>query len=315
MVGTALAEALTARGDEVVPVDRRPNVWNPEIDARTLRLDLLDAGAAAALPAADLVVHCAANARVYESVLTPSLALENAVTLFTVAEHCRKTGTPLLFTSSREVYGNQGRDRYREDDAGPARVESPYAATKLAGEHLLAAYGTTYGLPWAVVRLSNVYGRYDLGDRFVPLTVRRLLAGEPPVIYGRAKRLDFTYLDDCTAGLLAVIDGFDRVRGRALNLSAGRAHTLEEAARLLAELLGADSEPVFEEPRPGEVLSYEGDISRIEALVGFHPAFTLREGLRRTVDWYTDALAPGGPVPGGADGSPPARPGAGKGRQ
>lgn len=290
MVGSVLCQRLAAEGHTVIPVDREPNRWDAALDAHTRRVDLLGAPDGYPLPAdgVDVVVHCAANARVHDLVVRPLLARENIDTCFHALEYARRCGAHFVFTSSREVYGNQGREQYGEDDIVIGAMESPYAASKLAGEALVLAYRRSYGMATTIVRLSNVYGRHDLSDRFVPLAIRRALAGQELTIFGRDKRLDFTYIDDTIAGLVRLIDRLPRVDGATLNISSGRAHSLEEAAQLVSRELDLPLALGFGESRVGEVTHYRADLTRAGTLLGYEPAWSLADGIRETVRWVRE---------------------------
>lgn len=294
MIGSVLSESLLEGGHEVIPVDRRPNEWSDSLEAITRRIDLLHDPRDYDLPltGVDAVVHCAANARVHDLVLHPEQARENFDSCFNALEYARRTGAHFVFTSSREVYGNQGLGRYGEDDVDAEAIESPYAATKLAGEQLIRSYGRVYGQPFTIVRLSNVYGRNDLSDRFVPIAVQHALTGHELPIYGREKRLDFTYIDDTIGGLNAVLARLDSANGEVFNLATGSASTLEEVATRIASLLERDLPLSFEQTRPGEVISYEADISRACDRLDYRPRYALDEGLALAIEWYMARFTP-----------------------
>lgn len=298
MIGTALCERLLALGHDVIPVDREPNQWNRDIDAATRVVDLTSHPSTFELPrtGVDVVVHLAANARVHDLVLRPELALENIVTCGHALEYAREVGAQFVFASSREVYGNQGQTRYRESDASLERVESPYAASKLAGEALVQSYGRVYGLPGTIVRLSNVYGRYDLSERFIPACVKAAVGGLPLSIFGAEKQLDFTYLDDVVDCLLAVIEHGGSAPAEVYNVATGQAASLVDAAQLVGKSLGRELELRVESVRPGEVISYEADIAKAAEHLGYRPRYTLSAALPLAVEWYRSRLDVGSGV-------------------
>jgi nucleoside-diphosphate-sugar epimerase len=140
--------------------------------------------------------------------------MENVQMCFNVLEFCRKTVTPLIFGSSREVYGDIHRHITDESQADFVVAESPYSASKIAGEAFIYSYAECYDLPYLVFRFSNVYGRYDCDlermERVIPLFIRKIAHDEPIVVFGREKVLDFTYVDDCTDGVLRAVDALAR---------------------------------------------------------------------------------------------------------
>lgn len=290
-IGTNLALRCLAAGHEVRGVDIRPNSW---IQAwPTLLQDLSSPSATAALAQArrehgrpDVVVHLAAHAKVHQLVQQPRLALENITMIQQVLEHCREAAVPIVFASSREVYGGNGaRASTCETDADFAQAASPYAASKIAGEALVQSYGRCYALPWLVFRLSNVYGRYDNDlermERVIPLFTRKLLAGEPLTVYGADKVLDFTHVDDCVSGLVAGIERLlqGRVRDETFNLAYGQGHTLVQMARWLAAALGCQPEIRLAPAQAGELTHYVANLDKARTLLGYAPATALREGL------------------------------------
>src|SRR6266511_1134401 len=211
-IGTNLALRLQRVGHSVFGVDKRQNTWTDEFPY--LLQDLAGhypsfAGGIGGVeyPEVDVVVHLAAHAKVHQLVRQPHRALENAIMTFNVLEFCRGLNLPIVFSSTREVYGDVHRfEGYGEATADFAFTESPYSASKIAAEALIYAYARCYGLRYLVFRFSNVYGRYD-NDlsrmvRVIPLFTHRLIHNQPITIYGGSdKTLDFTYIDDCVHGL------------------------------------------------------------------------------------------------------------------
>jgi len=290
-IGTNLALALLERGDEVVGIDLRPNSWTQRIP--TVRCDLC------ACPPGELpvegrfeaVVHLAAHAKVFELVEQPHRAMENVEMLFRVLEYCRRQRTPLIFGSSREVYGDIHRHVTDETQADFVVAESPYSASKISGEAFIYSYAQCYDLPYLVFRFSNVYGRYDCDierlERVIPLFIRRIAQDEPIVVYGREKVLDFTYVDDCTDGLVRAIDGLvaGRVSQQTINLAYGQGNTLVDLVNLIALALRKQPNVRYEPPRAGEVTRYVADIAKARQLLGYSPQVPLTAGIPLAISW------------------------------
>src|SRR5438093_2323366 len=302
-IGTNLALRLTRDGHDVFGVDKRLNTWTDAFPY--LLQDLAGHYAPFArgingveYPDVDLVVHFAAHAKVHQLVRQPHRALENAVMTFNVLEYARQLHSPIVFASSREVYGDVHRfEEYGEQVADFAYTESTYSASKIAGEAFVYSYARCYGLPYLVFRFSNVYGRFD-NDlhrmvRVIPLFIHRLLRGEPITIYGREKLLDFTYVDDCVDGIARGVDLLvDRlVVNETINLAYGQGNSLIRLAELIAGELGVEPDVTIAPPLLGEVTRYVADIGKARNLLGWQPAMPLVEGVPRAVAWFREHRA------------------------
>ncbi len=296
-IGTNLALRLLAEGHTVFGVDRRMNPWTDAFptllqDLSAPHRDFRGGIGGAPYPPCDIVVHLAANAKVHELVEQPHRALENITLTFNVLEYCRVNGLPMVFASSREVYGDIHRYLTEEANADFSYTESPYSASKISGEALIYSYARCYNLPYLIFRFSNVYGRYDTDigrmERVIPLFINRIAGGEPVTVFGGEKVLDFTYVDDCVDGIVRGVarlcDG--TVTNRTINLAYGEGNTLVRMAELIGIALGVPPTIIVEPAkRPGEVSYYVADISLARELLGFTPQVPLAEGIRRAVAW------------------------------
>lgn len=302
-IGTNLALRLLRDGHEVFGVDKRVNTWTDAFP--TLLQDLAGNHApypggigGVEYPEVDLVVHLAAHARVHQLVAQPHRALENAIMTFNVLEYARGLKLPVIFSSSREVYGDIHRfEGYDETVADFAYTESPYSASKIAGEAFIYSYARCYGLPYLVFRFSNVYGRFD-NDlqrmvRVIPLFIHRLSRGEPITIYGREKTLDFTYVDDCVDGIARGVEALaeGRVVNETVNLAYGQGNSLVRMAELIATELDVDPDVTIAPPLLGEVTRYVADIRKARELLGWEPRTPLDEGIPKAVEWFREHRA------------------------
>jgi UDP-glucose 4-epimerase len=296
-IGTNLALRLLDAGHSVFGVDKRLNSWTDRVT--TLLQDLAApyrdfAGGIGGVPypRPDIVVHLAANAKVHELVQQPHRAMENITLTFNTLEYCRHNQIPIIFASSREVYGDIHRYITEEQHADFSFTESPYSASKVAGEALVYSYARCYELRYLVFRFSNVYGRYDNDiermERVIPLFIRAMRQGQPVTVYGQEKTLDFTYVDDCVDGIVAGIERLlsGRVVDQTINLAYGQGNTLVHMAELIAQALGVPPQIEVEPAkRIGEVTRYIADISKAAELLDYQPRVPLDEGIRRAVAW------------------------------
>jgi UDP-glucose 4-epimerase len=247
-------------------------------------------------PDVDVVVHLAAHAKVHQLVRQPHRALENAIMTFNVLEYCRQLSLPLVFSSTREVYGDVHRfDEYDEESADFAFTESPYSASKITSEAFIYSYARCYGLNYLVFRFSNVYGRFDNDlqrmSRVIPLFIHQMSRRDQVTVYGgHEKVLDFTYVDDCvdgiTRGVYALGDG--RVANETINLAYGEGNTLVRAAELIASELDVEPQVVVAPSLLGEVTHYVADIRKARELLGWTPQTPLDQGIPKAVAWFRE---------------------------
>ncbi len=299
-IGTNLGLHLQERGHFVFGVDKRPNTWTNEIE--TLLQDLsqpyrdFETGVGNVDYPSDLdvVVHLAAHAKVHELVENPFRAIENMMMTFNVLEFCRRHQLPIIFSSSREVYGDIHRYITEESYADFAFTESPYSATKISSEALIYSYAQCYGLKYLVFRFSNVYGRYDNDllrmERVIPLFIHKISQGETITVFGENKVLDFTYIDDCIQGIAAGIDlliNSDETN-HTINLAYGQGNSLVKMAHYIGEELGVEPDMIIEPSHVGEVTHYIANIGKARALLNYNPQTSLREGIHKGVTWSLD---------------------------
>lgn len=211
-------------------------------------------------------------------------------TLLVLDEARRQRIGRFVYCSSSEVYGNCGDERLSEQ-ASHCKPVTVYGAAKLAGEYYTSAYHQTYGLPTIIVRPFNSYGprEHTQGDlaEVIPRFVIRALNGQPPVIFGNgANGRDFTYVTETARGI-ALAGQADALLGRTVNLAYGKMVTVREVAQAVVRACGQPHlEPVFIEPRPGDVMALQADTSLARDVLGFTAAIDFAEGLGRYIDWF-----------------------------
>lgn len=293
-IGTNLALRLIQEGHSILGVDIRENSWTNSIPMR--RVDLTGDCVGRLLELIkgfkiELIVHLAAHAKVYELVREPSRALENVAMTFKAAESARIAEIPIIFASSREVYGDIHRHVTDESCADFVVAESPYSASKIAGEAFIYSYAQCYNLPYIVFRFSNVYGRFDNDlermERVTPLFIKRISHGLPIVIHGKEKILDFTFVDDCIQGISLGIEKLVKreVTNKTINLAFGQGNSLVDLASFIGKAVGIEPNISFTPPNPGEVTRYIADITKARMLLGYDPQTPLQEGIPKAIAW------------------------------
>lgn len=237
---------------------------------------------------ASAIIHLGALGSVPRSVADPVTSFAvNATGTINVLEAARRENIHVVFASSSSVYGSNPALPKHEDLA--PRPMSPYAASKLAAESAVLAYGASYGLDALAFRFFNVYGPLQrAGHAYaaaIPRFVDAALNGEPLTVYGDGTQSrDFTYVDTVCRVLA------DAVRRRVtsadpVNLAFGSRTTLNEVIDRLARLLGTELDVRHVEPRVGDVLHSSADCTRLMRLFPEVQPVTLETGLAATVEW------------------------------
>ena len=296
-IGSHLADAYIARGDEVVVIDslvhgRRENV---PAGAEFVELDIRDPAAADLIRERrfDLVNHHAAQMDVRVSVSDPRFdASVNLDGLLNLLEASREAGVGrFLFVSSGGVVYGEPEQRPTPESA-PKQPESPYGVSKLGGEYYLHYYHRVHGLEYAALRYSNVYGpRQDPHGEagVVAIFSTRLLRGEPLTVFGDGTQTrDYVYVGDVVAANLRLTEAsFPRstaLDDRAFNVGTGVETSVNDLAATLASASGRPLDLDHAEARPGELLHSSLDASKLRSL-GWSPATDLHSGLGETFRW------------------------------
>jgi CDP-glucose 4,6-dehydratase len=304
--GAWLAAALLERGERVVALDRPtpPDIGPSTLDLLGLRDevsavegDLRAEGVTARAidrHRVDAVFHLAAETIVGVAAASPVETFETNVRgTWLLLDACRRSGVEkVVVASSDKAYGPHPELPYREEVA--LRPSSPYEASKAAAELIARSYWHSYGLPVAVTRCANIYGGGDTNwSRLIPEVVTAVLDGRAPVLRsdGSPER-DFLYVEDAASAYLAIADHLDRdgIRGEAFNAGGGRPHAVREVVELIISLTGSTVSPeVHGSGNPqGEIERQWVDASKLAERTGWRPAVGLREGLRRTIEWYRE---------------------------
>ncbi|HUT74988.1 MAG TPA: SDR family oxidoreductase [Armatimonadota bacterium] len=303
-IGSAIVEELIARGHEVRVLDNFSTGKHDNLDAvrgaiRMLEGDLRDpVTVRLACSDVDYVLHQAALASVARSLVDPVTTAEvNLNGTLNVLMAARDAGVRrVVFAGSSSVYGDNPQLPKRED-AEP-RPLSPYAVSKLAGEHYCRVFHRLYGLQTVVLRYFNVYGPRQRPDSqyaaVIPKFADALLHGQRPVIHGDgAQSRDFTYVANVVQANLLACEA-PQAPGGVFNIACGSRVNLLQLLDLLRAHTGNGIAPEHAASRPGDVLHSVADISRAASLLGYTPQVDIREGLRRTVEWHRSRLSLGG---------------------
>lgn len=287
-IGNRLCELLDLNGMEYVGIDYVQNVWNENVNNKTIYIDLRDKKKYDKIPDdIEIIIHLAANARVYNLVQAPDLAKDNFLTTYNICEFARsKKIKKIIFSSSREVYGNSSKIIHDENDSIVRLCESNYTATKIAGEALIHSYYQCYGINFIILRFSNVFGRYDFSDRVIPLFLLKALKNKDITIFGRDKILDFTYVDDTISGIMKSIFSFEKAKNEIYNIASGKGYSIEDVTNLIIEKTNSKSKIYFKDNRVGEVCKYIANINKASSILDYNSNHSISEGINKTIEWY-----------------------------
>ncbi len=320
-IGSALAEALCARGDEVVGIDNLNAYYAVNLKrARLARLDaapnfsfleidIADAEATRncfAQNGFDGVLHMAAQAGVRYSLENPAAYIDsNLVGFGNLLESCRQQAIAhLVYASSSSVYGANEKIPFSEKD----NVDHPislYAATKKSNELMAHSYSHLYRIPTTGLRFFTVYGPWGRPDMSPILFADAIVRGEPIRVFNQGRhRRDFTYIDDIVDGVLRCLDRIpapdpnwsglvpdpssSSAPWRIYNIGRGEPVELLRYIELLEQALGKTTRKELVEAQPGDVEQTFADIGALSAETGYQPAVALEQGLVRFADWYKD---------------------------
>jgi nucleoside-diphosphate-sugar epimerase len=293
-IGSSLADALLDRGYEVRGIDnfatgRRENLdrlaGHGEFSFSELDIRNQD-GVREIMAGVDYVFHQAAVPSVPRSVDDPVTSTDaNCTGTATVLDAARREEVDTaVVASSSSVYGSS--EELPKVETMQPNPESPYALSKYYTEQLAVQCSDLYDIDTVALRYFNVFGPYQdpQGEyaAVIPKFIRLMLDGERPVIYGDGEQSrDFTYIDNVIRANALAAEG--DVSGEVFNTGYGGRYTINELVDALNELLGADLEPIYDDPRPGDVRHSHADISKARDLLGYDPKVDFVEGLERTV--------------------------------
>ncbi len=247
----------------------------------------------------DTVVHFAAESHVDRSILGPApFITTNILGTFTLLEAARaawagRTDVRFHHISTDEVFGalQPGDAPFNERTA--YAPHSPYSASKASSDHLVRAYGTTYGLPVTVSNCSNNYGPYQFPEKLIPLMILNGITGKPLPVYGEGAQVrDWLHVKDhCAAIRLILKDG---TPGETYCVGGDNQPSNLEIVKMICAVLDKrfpEAAPherliTFVKDRPGHDFRYDIDTAKIERELGWKPSYSLTDGLEETVDWY-----------------------------
>ncbi len=300
-IGSSIARALHARRDSVRIIDdfssgRRANIADLAGKIDVVEGSILDPAALErALTGVEIVFHQAAIPSVPRSLADPVANHEaNATGTLRVLEAARRMGVRrVVYAASSSAYGET--PTLPKVETMPTAPLSPYAVSKLAGEHYCQVYTRAYGLDTVCLRYFNVFGpNQDPKSEYaavIPRFITAALEGRTPIIYGDGTQSrDFCFIDNAVEANLKAAAAA-AAPGQVFNVACGARTDLNQVIKLLADVLGTRIEVKYEPGRVGDIKHSLADISRARAVLGYTAAVPFVDGLRRTLAWYKERSA------------------------
>ena len=284
------AEVMDDFNDFYDPAIKRANVAGFAGKVPVHEVDIRDGDAVQRVVAGgkfDCIVHLAARAGVRPSIHDPKLYLDTNITgTFHLLEAARQSGVPrFVNASSSSVYGVLKTLPFREDLALTQTI-SPYAATKLAVEHLCSNYSHLHGIRTVSLRFFTVYGPRQRPDLAIHSFTRAIIEGRPIAQFGDGStRRDYTYIDDILDGISASL----RYEGQlcdVFNLGESQTTTLAELIALIENALGKKAIIERKPEQPGDVPVTFADITKARAVLGYNPRTKIAEGIPKFAEWF-----------------------------
>lgn len=308
-IGAAVAQALLARGDQVIGLDNLNSYYDVRLkEARLARLtaeknftfrklDVADRDGVLKLghefPAITAIVHLAAQAGVRHSLIDPyTYVTANVMGQAVMLELARKLQNlkHFVYASSSSVYGGNTKLPFAIED----RVDQPnslYAATKRADELFGHTYAHLYGIPATGLRFFTVYGPWGRPDMAAFIFTRQILAGEPIKVFNQGEMWrDFTFIDDIVGGVVRAIDRPPTAKPphRLYNLGNHRSEKLTDFIAEIEKALGRKAAVQLEPMQLGDVPSTYADIGASRRDLGFEPTTPISVGIPEFIAWYRD---------------------------
>ncbi len=259
---------------------------------RFIQGDIRDAVAVEkAMEGVDTIVHFAAESHVDRSILDPSVFLQtNVMGTFVMLEAARQHKVSHFHhVSTDEVFGSLrlgSTDKFNEETKYDPR--SPYSASKAASDHLVRAYGETYGVPYTITNCSNNYGPYHFPEKLIPLAITNIFEGKKIPVYGDGMQVrDWLFVEDHCRAIDAVLSSGKRMVTYAVGGLSKDVPNID-VITMIIRLMGK-SEDVIEyvKDRPGHDVRYAIDWTKIHEDLGWKPSVTLEEGIQKTIDWFS----------------------------
>lgn len=235
----------------------------------------------------DVVVNFAAESHVDRSIEESKIFMKtNAIGVQTILDAIRTVNNQIRFlqVSTDEVYGSISEGSW--DENSPVKPNSPYSASKAAGDLIALAYQKTFGLHVVITRCSNNYGPHHFPEKLIPLSITNVLTSKKIPVYGTGENIrDWLHVEDhCRGIFLAMTKG---KMGEVYNIGGGQELTNLQIVRKILNSLGSDESALeFVEDRKGHDFRYSLNWQKAHRELGYSPQIDFETGLTNTINWY-----------------------------
>lgn len=299
-IGGHLAEYYKNKGHELILIDNFSHPSKNPIKSIVKYADVRYYNDIAPyIEACDVVFHLAAQIHVDKSINNPEETIDaNVKGTLNVLEACRKHNKRLIFASTSEVYGSRYIPKLDTDlyylmpETHQLDAQSPYAASKVAGDRLCLSYFKTYGTKVTILRNFNTFGPWQNDGSegvsygaVIGIFTRAALKNKPLTIFGTGEQeRDYMYIDDAIKGYDLCLHN-KKLIGQVINVGSGKTVKIIDLARMIIKLTKSRSKIKFIDPRPGEVMSLCADISKAKGFgLNINPNF--ERDLKKYITWY-----------------------------
>ena len=299
-IGSHLTEMLVAKGYQVKALSQYNSFnswgWLEEIECKdkieVLTGDIRDPHYCKFITTdVDIVFHLAALIAIPYSYVAPDSYVDtNIKGTLNICQAAKENGNiRVIHTSTSEVYGTA--QYVPIDENHPFEPQSPYSATKIAADAMAMSYYNAFDLPVTVVRPFNTYGPRQSARAIIPTIITQIANGVKEIKLGDVTPTrDFSYVEDTCRGFIALAECNETI-GQTVNIGSNFEISIEDTLNIVKELMKSDVEFVLDRnrirPTKSEVFRLLCDNSKIKKLTGFEPQVDIREGLQRTIDWFT----------------------------
>jgi len=301
-IGSHLTEMLASRGHQIKALSLYNSFntwgWLDDIEVsdniEILSGDILDPYLCSEITKdIDLIYHLAALIAIPYSYQAPNSYIDTNIK--GTANIClaakENSVKRIIHTSTSEVYGTA---KYVPiDENHPLQAQSPYSASKIGADAMAMSFFNAYNLPLTIVRPFNTYGPRQSARAVIPTIITQIASGISNIKLGDVSPTrDFNYVEDTCRGFIATAKAESTV-GETLNIGSNREISILDTAQIIKEIMDSDAELIVDEtrirPENSEVFRLWCDNSKIESMTGFKPTVDINEGLKRTVEWFTDS--------------------------